>query len=320
VVYYDAPETLKSEANMASLAPLTGKRILVTGATGMVGGPLAQALAADNTVFGGARFSNPKAREELEASGATAVRVDLGAADFDEVPDDLDYVLNFAVARSNDWEADFAANVEGVALLMERCVGIDAFFQCSTAGVYESQGQTPLAESAPLGDSHRAAGYQTYSISKIAAESLVQHTATRLDMPTVIARLSVPYGDTFGWQTFQVMMVERDIPIGVHPDAPSLYAPLHLVDIVGSLPYLLAAASVPATIVNWGGDENVAVEDWCALIGDLVGKDPVMQTDANAIPSLPLDVTRLNDLGFHSTVSWQDGIRRMVETSRATAS
>ena len=129
---------------MASLAPLSGKRILVTGATGMVGGPLAQALAADNTVFGGARFSNPKAREELEASGATAVRVDLGAADFDEVPDDLDYVLNFAVARSNDWEADFAANVEGVALLMERCVGIDAFFQCSTAGVYESQGQTPL--------------------------------------------------------------------------------------------------------------------------------------------------------------------------------
>ena len=202
---------------------------------------------------------------------------------------------------------------------MERCVGIDAFFQCSTAGVYESQGQTPLSESAPLGDSHRAAGYQTYSISKIAAESLVQHTATRLNMPTVIARLSVPYGDTFGWQTFQVMMVERDIPIGVHPDAPSLYAPLHLVDIVGSLPYLLAAASVPATIVNWGGDENVAVEDWCALIGDLVGKAPVLQTDVNAIPSLPLDVTRLNELGFHSTVSWQDGIRRMVETTHAAS-
>src|SRR6478736_9970131 len=90
------PGTAQSEAIMASLAPLSGKRILVTGATGMVGGPLAQALAADNTVFGGARFSNPKAREELEASGATAVRVDLGEADFDEVPDDLDYVLNFA--------------------------------------------------------------------------------------------------------------------------------------------------------------------------------------------------------------------------------
>ena len=171
--------------------------------------------------------------------------------------------------------------------------------------MYESQGQVPLVETAPLGDSHRAAGFQTYSISKIAAEALVSHTASRLDMPTVIARLSVPYGDTFGWQSFQLMMVERDIPIGVHPDAPSLYAPLHLVDIVGSLPYLLAAAAVPATIVNWGGDENVSVEEWTALIGDLVGKEPVMQIDENAIPSLPLDVTRLERprLPLHGVVA-----------------
>ena len=299
--------------------PLTGKRILVTGATGMVGGPLAVKLAADNTVFGGARFTNPAARDELAAAGATPIRVDLGSADFDELPGDLDYVLNFAVARSNDWDADFAANVEGVALLMERCAGIDAFFQCSTAGVYESQGQVPLMEASPLGDSHRAAGFQTYSISKIAAESLVQHTATRLAMPSVIARLSVPYGDTFGWPTFQLMMIERDIPIAVHPDAPSLYAPLHLDDIAGSLPYLLDAASVPATVVNWGGDENVAVEDWCALIGDLVGKAPVFQIDENAIPSLPLDVSKLNGFGFHSSVPWQDGIRRLVDTARAAA-
>jgi nucleoside-diphosphate-sugar epimerase len=302
---------------MADAAPLTGKRILVTGATGMVGGPLAQRLATDNTVFGGARFTNPKTREQLERAGATPVRVDLGSADFDEVPDDLDYVLNFAVARRNDWEADMAANVEGVALLMERCVGIDAFFQCSTAGVYESQGQVPLTEAAPLGDSHRAAGFQTYSISKIAAEALVQHTASRIGMPTVIARLSVPYGDTFGWPTFQLMMIERGIPIAVHPDSPSLYSPLHLDDLAASVPYLLGAASVPATVVNWGGDEPVAVEDWCRFIGELVGKEPVFQVDEHSIPSLPLDVSRLNDLGFHSTVGWQDGIRRLVETSRA---
>ena len=304
---------------MADVAPLTGKRILVTGATGMVGGPLAMALAAENTVFGGARFTDEKKRAQLEASGATAVRVDVGSADFDEIPDELDYVLNFAVARSNDWEADFAANVEGVAQLMDRCNGVDAFFQCSTAGVYESQGLVPLSETSPLGDSHRAAGMHTYSISKIAGEAIVQHTAKRLGIPTVITRLSVPYGDTFGWPTFQLMMIERDIPIGVHPIGPSLYAPLHLVDIVGSLPHLLAAASVPATVVNWGGDENVAVEEWCAFIGDLIGKEPLITLDENAIPSLPLDVTRLHELGFHSSVSWQDGMRRLVAASRDAA-
>ena len=207
----------------------------------------------------------------------------------------------------------------GFLLLMHRdenvaqlCVGIDAFFQCSTAGVYESQGKAPLAETAPLGDSHRAAGYQTYSISKIAAESLVQHTATRLDMPTVIARLSVPYGDTFGWQTFQVMMVERDIPIGVHPDAPSLYAPLHLVDIVGSLPYLLAAASVPATIVNWGGDEETSVEGWCEYFGELVDRDVRFEHTTNTIGGIPTDNTRRRELVGPTRVGWKDGMRRMV--------
>jgi nucleoside-diphosphate-sugar epimerase len=302
---------------MAELAPLSGQRILVTGATGMVGGPLAKRLAADgNTVFGGARFTNAAARDDLAAAGVNTIRVDLGTADFAEIPEDLDYVLNFTVSRTNDWGADFAANVEGVAQLMERCVGVTAFFQCSTAGVYESQGQTPLTEASPLGDSHRAAGFQTYSISKIAGETLVRHMTTTLGLPTVIARLSVPYGDTFGWPFFQLMMIERDIPIAVHPDAPSLYAPLHLDDIVGSLPYLLSAASVPATTFNWGGD-NVAIEQWCERIGELVDKKVVFQTDANAIPSLPLDLTRLHELGFEPTVSWDEGMRRLVDTSHA---
>ena len=41
------------------LAPLTGKRILVTGITGMVAGPMgAQLAAAGNTVWGAARFAS----------------------------------------------------------------------------------------------------------------------------------------------------------------------------------------------------------------------------------------------------------------------
>ena len=38
--------------------------------------------------------------------------------------------------------------------------------------------------------------------------------------PTVIARLSVPYGDAYGWMLFHLMMMERDIPVPVHVDQP----------------------------------------------------------------------------------------------------
>jgi nucleoside-diphosphate-sugar epimerase len=298
--------------------PLADKRILVTGVTGMVAGPMAARLASDNTVYGGARFQDPASREAVEAAGITTVRLDLASLDFADLPSasEIDVVLNFAVARSNDWDADFAANVEGAAQLMARGQGVDAFFQCSTAGVYESQAHTLLSESATLGDSHRAAGMATYSISKIAAEALVSHTARRLDIPTVIARLSVPYGDTFGWPMFQLMMIEHGMPMTVSPDPPTTYSPLHLDDIVGSLPYLLDAASVPATVLNWGGDEVVSVEEWCTLIAEIIGKDVTFEPSSGAIPSIPLDVSRLNGLGFHSTVAWRDGIRRLVETLR----
>ena len=38
-------------------------------------------------------------------------------------------------------------------------------------------------------------------------------------------------------------------------------------------------------------------------------------TDAS-VPPLILDVGKLNDLGFHSSVTWRDGITRLVRTSR----
>ena len=146
---------------------------------------------------------------------------------------------------------------------MEKVQGVDAFFHCSSGGVYQEHEHDHLKEDAPLGDSHRAAGMESYSISKIAAETMVQYTAKRLGIPTVIARLSVPYGDTFGWPFFHVMMLEHGMAIPVHTDAPSQYNPLNLDDIVASLPYLLASASTPANVVNWGGDEIVSVEEWC---------------------------------------------------------
>ena len=44
-----------------STTSLTGRRILVTGVTGMVAGPMAARLASDNTVYGAARFADPAA-------------------------------------------------------------------------------------------------------------------------------------------------------------------------------------------------------------------------------------------------------------------
>ena len=45
---------------------MRGSKILITGPTGQVAAPIARALAADNEVWGIARFSDPSARDGLE--------------------------------------------------------------------------------------------------------------------------------------------------------------------------------------------------------------------------------------------------------------
>ena len=80
---------------MSDMEQITGKRILVTGVTGWVAGPVAAALAANgNTVFGAARFRDADAtREPLEAQGVNTISIDLASGRFDEVPADIDLVL-----------------------------------------------------------------------------------------------------------------------------------------------------------------------------------------------------------------------------------
>jgi nucleoside-diphosphate-sugar epimerase len=122
-------------------APLTGAKILLTGVTGQVAGPLARNLvAAGNTVYGTSRFADADSRAKVEADGVIPVAIDLETASFDEIPDGLDYVINMAVAKSNNFDRDLAANAEGVALLIERVKGVKAFFHCSSCAVYEPNG------------------------------------------------------------------------------------------------------------------------------------------------------------------------------------
>ena len=60
---------MSDTATSSAPVPANGSRIVLTGVTGMVGEPLAKALATNHEVFGLARFTNPKTRARLEAAG-----------------------------------------------------------------------------------------------------------------------------------------------------------------------------------------------------------------------------------------------------------
>lgn len=286
-------------------------RILVTGVTGQVALPIARALAREHEVWGLARFRRPGERERVEAAGVRPIAGDLAAGRFDELPGDPEAVLHFAVAKSGKWDLDLAANAEGLGLLMARCRKARALLHCSSTAVYAPAGGAPRAEDAPLGDHHRGL-LPTYSIAKIAAEAMARFVARASDIPTTIARLNVPYGDGGGWPALHLAQLLADQPILVHPERPNRYNPIHEDDLVRTTPRLLEIASVPATIVNWAGSEEVALEEWCAWLGAEVGRTPRFVESERAVPSAACDVTRMHALLGPTRVSWRDGMRRMV--------
>jgi UDP-glucuronate 4-epimerase len=295
--------------------PLRGAKVVVTGATGQVGEPVARALAQENEVYGAARFHDVAARERLEAAGVRCVVIDLATGDVGALPADADHVLNFAVTKTNDWDVDLEANSGGLASLMEHHRAARSFLHCSTTGVYKPMGHHVFAETDPLGDNHGVWPFlRTYSICKIAAEATARWSARRHSLPTTIARLSVPYGDRGGWPAIHLEMMINGSDIPVHVDAPSIYHPLHEDDIIAMVPGLLAAASVPATIVNWGGDEAASIEQWCAYLSTLTGVPVHFAPTTDTIDSVDIDLTRMHELVGTTTVSWKDGMHRMVRS------
>lgn len=298
----------------------TRRSIIITGVTGQVAETVATRLAADHDVIGVARFTDAPARERLEAAGVTCVGADLGDADFSAVPTGVDAVLNFAVVKSQRWDLDLRANAEAPGLLMAH-VRPAAFLHCSSTGVYDPAGPTLLDERAALGDNHRPI-MPTYSITKIAAEEVVRTMCRHLEVPTTIARLNVPYGvgpdgTPRGWPAFHLAMMEAGMPIPVDADRPNFFNPIDLEDIAATVPGLLAAATVPATITNWAGVEQVSLEEWCEFIADQCGLEVTFEETTATIGGVTVDTTLMQSICGPTQVGWRDGFTRLAQAHLA---
>ena len=292
---------------------LTGTKILITGPTGQVAEPVVAAFAQIADVYGLARFSKAEDRQRIESLGATCLQADLADPDsLQGLPDDFDYVLNFAVVKTDDFDYDLAANGEGVGRLMLHCRKARAFLHFSSTAVYQYAGHDPRREDSPLGDNHRVM-FPTYSISKIAAETVCRFVAHQFAIPTTIARLSVPYGDNGGWMYYHLLMMQGKVPIDLHPEGPNFYNLLHVDDYLEKIPRLLAAATSEVTTVNFGGSEKTSIEEWCAYLQELTGLEPIFKENPQAFGSLCIDTTRMHELIGRTAVDWKAGIRRQVE-------
>ncbi len=117
---------------------LSGEKILITGPAGQIAFPLARYLAADNEVWGIARFSDPESRDRVAELGVTTAVCDLEGGDFTGVPDDFTYVVHLAAFQGArlDYDHAITVNAEGTGLLLAHCRTAKAALVMSTHSVY----------------------------------------------------------------------------------------------------------------------------------------------------------------------------------------
>jgi nucleoside-diphosphate-sugar epimerase len=297
---------------------LTDEKILITGPAGQIAAPLSEYLARDNDVWGIARFSVEGSREEVEAMGVTTRVVDLGDGRFDDVPDDFTYVLHLAAAIGGitDYDQSLRVNAEATGFLLAHCRKAKAALVMSTASVYKPHAdpwQTYL-ETDALGEAILP-GAPTYSVTKIAEEGIARYCARAYDLPVTIARMNAAYSARGGLPAYHLDAVVARKPVTVRNN-PCPYSPIHQDDINAQVEPLLDAASVPATIVNWGGDDAVSPNQWCALFGELSGREPVIevQTVPGSQIGAVLDNTRRLAITGPCTMRYPDAFRDLYET------
>lgn len=297
-------------------AALNGEKILVTGVTGQIAFPIASTLAAENEVWGLARLSRPEERARLSEAGINPVACDLGDGDFTGVPTDFTYVVHLAAYQAPGWDYDAAirANAEGTGLLLQHCRSAKGALVMSTHSVYRPQ-EDPryvFTEESPLGECNSTHA-PTYSVSKISQEATARLAARAFGVPVTIARMNASYGPNGGLPAMHIDALAEGRTITTRWD-PCLYSPIYEDDINLQVSAMLDAASTPAAIVNWGGDEAVSVQEWAAYAAELMGIDArvdVVPLEGTLRGSV-VDSSRRASITGPCTVNWREGIRRTV--------
>jgi len=258
-----------------------------------------------------ARCTRPDDAERLLGAGVTPVVADMAEFREEMVPEELTHVFHAAAVtrqgKESSWHQTFEVNAQATGRLIAASRGVRGFVMCSSGSTYAYQGRRPLREDDPPG-----VHLGTYSLSKIAAEAVTRFASQEHDVPVTIIRIFSTYGPLGGAPADRLDRIRAGQEVVLHPDAPNNYNPIYEDDYVRLGIRAMEVATVPPLTVNWAGSETVSAEDYCAYLGELVGKEVRLRYDDRAAWPLWPDITLMHEVLGRTEVPWREGMRRMA--------
>lgn len=245
---------------------------LITGATGFVGGHLAEACQKRGiTVRALVRSSSQVSH--LEKLGAQLVRGDMSdEGALRQAVAGCDYVVHCA-AKVGDWgpvEEYRTINVDGLRHLLDACrgySGLKRFIHLSSLGVYEARHHYQTDESVPPPDQHM----DGYTQTKVESEKLVLDYVKQFHFPAVVLRPGFIYGP--GDRTVLPKLVDNLKNRRVRFLGSRKYAmnTIYVLNLVQAIFLALEKPGIEGDVFNLTDGEFVSKERFIDGIADGVG-------------------------------------------------
>ena len=262
-----------------------GERVLVTGASGFVGGAVLRALGGrglDLCVL--ARPSSP--RRNFEGQDCQVALGDMtDAGSLERAMDGVDHLFHVA-ADYRLWAPDpseiIRANVAGTEAVMRAALAAGVkriVYTSSVATLRAGDADTVVDETAPLGDGEAIGAYKQ---SKVAAERVVERLVAEAGLPAVIVNPSTPIGpgDVRPTPTGQMVVGAATGRIPAFVDTGLNL--VHVDDVAAG--HLLAHAHGRTGERYILGGQDASLREFLAEIARLTGRKP----PTIALPRAPL--------------------------------
>ncbi len=325
-----------SYLNGALEGALQNKHVLVTGATGFIGGRLAQRLAEEEGAIVTGTGRNLEKAAFLTESGVKLVQANL--SDYEKMgtlvqnQDVIFHVAAWLGRRGYGDEMAYALNVTATESLVKQAAaaGVGRFVLVSSIAAYEFPTSRLIYEDTPLDTEQSLAYGRTKAIGEQRATAL----ANELGLELTIVRPALVYGPRAdSWTINMVKLVKKGVPV-LFGDGSGTAYPVYVDNLVDGM-LLTAVHPAAAGEAFHFSDPAITMREFFDYYGKMCGRKPrrlpfwvanimlILNNWFNL--NLPIDHDRLKRialkieypitkaeelLGYHMRVSIPEGMQR----------
>lgn len=248
---------------------LRGQTVLVTGATGFLGGVITRQLTAYGASVKALARRPDRDRFIRDLPNVEIVMGDItDPASMQSVMQDVDIVIHSAAALGGSLDEQRKINRDGTRNVMNAAAdnGVKRVVHVSTISVYGYRVSGLVAEETPPAPAH-----DPYSITKLEAEQEVQHIGATREVPYSIMRPGMIYGPNSSAWTKSMFTIARRKPTIFIGDGSGTAYPIHVEDVADFAIRLATQDNALGEIFNCTPDPSPTWREYLGAYSRLAG-------------------------------------------------